>query len=433
MNIGDRTTVTVERTASGGSGLARIDGRVVFLTEALPGELLEIALTEIRKDFYRAKTINVIDASPDRIAPVCGLYGICGGCSLMHVRYQAQTSLKAYPALEKIMPLFKGDVELVSSPEPLHYRSRVRFHIAPFGGTLRIGFYAEGGRTLVPVDYCHQLNRRINDCLPELAEWVSRMANCNVAPEGMTILAGGDREKIAALIDFSQKPDDALRRLINDGPALDDVLVDYTVRGRREGKRRYSQEDGVTVLEFEQPDVKLIAIPGVFTQVNPGINSRMIKKVLQYAEELKPSRVLDLYSGIGNFSMPLSKASRQVTAVEDFPLSVENAGINKTVNSIKNINLIKGDAEKAAREMAMRGEKYDMIVMDPPRAGARGLAGSVSRLGAEQIVYVSCHPAAMARDLAEFSSMGLTLSDLTVFDMFPQTSHLEIMARLVRC
>ena len=215
------------------------------------------------------------------------------------------------------------------------------------------------------------------------------------------------------------------------GPeGLDGVRV-YQPRAERRGAKREARfADGLTWLEIRELDLKLRALPNVFTQVNPGINRLLVQSVLDICQQASPKRALDLYAGLGNFSQPVAKMVPVVTSVESNVAAVQNAKANMRANGLRNISIHQGEAEKIVKQLVERGEKFDLVIMDPPRAGARGLAAWLARLNPTDIIYVSCHPAALTRDLVEFNSLGYGLSHLTAFDMFPQTSHLEVLARL---
>ncbi|MEW5724109.1 MAG: class I SAM-dependent RNA methyltransferase [Thermodesulfobacteriota bacterium] len=425
-----RVRLTVEKMAAGGLGLARWEGRAVLLPGVLPGEEVWAEVGRVKPDLAWAEVLEVARPSPDRREPACPLYGRCGGCRLMHATYQVQPNLKAGPVFESLGR--KGEIK--PSPWSLFYRDRVRLQAARLGGRLTLGFHAPGSRRLVPVGFCFQLHPRLNLRLPALAEWAGRMSDFENAPTGFNVLVGRLDEGLAITVELPGPPSPGLTRTILEGPAAPEpagILFQVRERPFRTGTR-LEDNRRPTILELDDPPLRLRAGPGVFTQVNGSVNEMMVRDAVALAREMKPAAVLDLYAGLGNFALALAPAAGRVVAVEENPVSVEAARRNARENGMVNVVLVRGDAGRALREMAGRGERFDLVVLDPPRAGAKGLGPHLARLGAKTILYFSCHPAAMARDLAELRSFGYTPAGLTAYDMFPQTAHLEVAARLER-
>ena len=421
----------IEKMAAGGLGLGRLDGRIVFLPGVLPGEEVEVEVLETKSDYLRARPIEVLDPNPNRVRPPCRLYMVCGGCQLMHAAYPCQPGLKAGASLDKVLAYTNGDVELIPSPFPFFYRDRVRFQLSMVRGKLALGFYAAGTKSLIPVYFCHQLHPRID--LPALADWTASMSGFDNTPTELEVLIGAIGEGAAAVLDFPKPPGKELKELVLAGPAArEEYRVFFSVKGKLSGKPEQLAGQGVSWLRMDDLGLKLEAWPGAFTQINPAINRLLVRKAVDKALTVSPKAVLDLFSGLGNFSLPLAASGPRVTGVESNPAASANAVYNARVNKIKNVSFPRGDALKTVTQLAQKGEKFDLVVLDPPRAGARGLAMVLARLEPRMILYISCHPAAMARDLAEFASMGYSPRELTAFDMFPQTSHLEVLACLER-
>ncbi len=426
--MGQLLELEVERLAAGGLGLARLEGRIVFLPGVLPGELVSVEVLETRSDYLRARPVEVLRAHPDRVEPACPLFMVCGGCQLLHAAYGVQPGLKAGAALEGLVREGGPAVSVKPSPRDRHYRARVRFQIGEVAGRLRLGFYSAGSNSLIPVDFCLQLDERLNRILPALGGWIGSMSGLESQPGQLEALAGP--EGYIFVLDLSRKPGRRFAEIIAAGPDLKErSVVRYSVKGRLQGGTG-SGDDGLTWLTLDDPPVSLKVLPGSFAQVNPGLNLVLVGDVLDAVRELAPASLLDLYCGMGNFSLPLSHAAGRVTAVEDNPAAEANGRFNQKINGVRNIGFIRQAAGKAVEEAAVRGEKFDVVVMDPPRAGARGMAMQLARLQAREVFYISCHPAAMARDLVEFGSLGYRLRSLTAYDMFPQTAHLEVLARL---
>lgn len=425
----ERRTVIIESMAAGGQGLARVEGKVVFIPGVLPLEKVIIEPTEAKSGYLRANLLEVLEAHPKRINPPCPLYMTCGGCQLMHASYEIQPQLKTEAALEKISAVKEEELEIVPSPRDLNYRDRVRFQLAEIKKKITLGFHASGSRRLVPVTSCLQLNLEINLILPELSQQLADMP-LDRPPTGLSILNGLPGEGMIVVLDFPGKPSAAQKEVLtacSDPEIIRGVY--YSIRGRLNPENK--QVHAVVNTISREHDIKMLARPGVFTQVNRGINDLLVNKVVSIASEMGCGRVLDLYSGYGNFSLPLARVAGMVVAVEENPLAVANARLNIKTNNIKNVSLIKNDAAREVKKLADTGQTFDLVMLDPPRSGARNMAPHIARMQPKEIIYISCHPAAMARDLAEYTSLGYKLESAAAYDMFPQTSHLEVMARLV--
>lgn len=431
--MGRRIVLTVERMAAGGLGLGRIEGRIVFLPGVLPGEEVEVEVLETRSDYLRAKPLAVLRPHPARVSPPCPLFLVCGGCQLMHADYSIQPTLKAEAALEPIARMALSPPVVKPSPKALHYRDRVRLQLDHVHERLKIGFYAAGSKRLIPIDYCHQLNPEVNRVLPAWAAWLDRLSGLKGGPVQLEALAGPDEEGCFLVLDFPNKPSSTMMIRLAAGPDLPDpIRIFHSVKGRLQLQGAPPLEPGLTWLRMDEIGIRLAAAPGAFAQVNRSLNRVLVSDALEAIRALKPARILDLYCGMGNFSLPLASAAGGVVGVEENPRAVANARLNLRENRVKNVTIVQRDAIRAAAEMADRGDRFDVVVMDPPRAGARGLAMHLARLQPRDILYVSCHPAAMARDLAEFTSLGFEVHRVTAYDMFPQTAHLEVLAHLRR-
>ena len=417
--------------AAGGLGLARLEGHIIFLPGVLPDEEVEVEILEGRSGRLQARPLEIVSSHPARRTPPCPLFLVCGGCQLMHVDYGLQPSLKACAALEKVINRFGRKPEIVAAPEPLFYRDRVRLKLSPIRGRLALGFYGAGSHRLIPLDHCHQLNPGINRLLSALADWVAEMTEPNGAPTQLEILAGPPDEGFLLLLDLPGRPSARLKEILDTGPEVEVRCQVFHTTAKAPKACGQADPDAVlTWLVLEEENLCLKARPGAFTQVNREVNRLMVRSQIERAREIAPSKILDLYSGLGNFTFPLARTAGTVVGVERSPISMENARINQKINQVKNTVLIRSDSAAAVEKMATRGERYDLVVLDPPRAGARGMAPHLARLSPREILYFSCHPAALARDLAEFVSLGYQPDQLTVFDMFPQTAHMEVLARL---
>lgn len=424
----EETRLEIEKLASGGQGLARRDGKVVLVKGALPGEVVEAQIISNKKDYLEAETLRVLTPHPARVDPICPLDKACGGCQLAHLDYASQPKLKA----SMLADTFNIPESFIITPSPLpwFYRDRARLHLGRTQGRLRMGYFAPGSWRLVPVEFCPQLNSRINSALPAISAWVAGLGKGDgPTPHGLEILAGGLEDPLMLILDWEAKGlapgRDALLNSL-------ELQENFTIWNRAQGRvfppARQEERFSVRWSRASATGPRLQALPGAFTQVNRAVNNKIINDIKLLTDGIQPRSVLDLYAGLGNLGLSIAHRSRRVTLVEESPSAVASARLNLRLNQLSNVRIIKNTTHKALKQLVNDGEKFDMVLLDPPRAGARGLGAPLARLSASFVVYLSCHPATLARDMAELGSLGFSLIDLKAYDMFPQTSHLETLA-----
>jgi 23S rRNA (uracil1939-C5)-methyltransferase len=428
--------IAIEKPAAGGYGLGRLDGQAVLVAGALAGEEMEIEILARRAGAVMARPVRVLVPHPERQEPVCPRFLDCGGCQLMHLADQAQPALKFEVLKETLahaLVAVPHPTAIRPSPQPLFYRNRVRLKVASQQGRLRLGFFAGRSRRLVALDFCHLLTPRLNELLPHLAVWLDEMAGETGAPDQIEILAGRPEEGFLLVADLPAKPSARLDKWLGAGPAVPaPVKTFYSVQGRLKIPARLDPSVAMTVLEDPVSGLRLKAGPGAFTQVNPEVNLSLVRDVAQTAREVGAEQALDLYCGLGNFTLPLARVVRYAAGFDESPHAIAGARLNQEANRLVNARFTRQRTETAVKDLAGQGRTFDLVVLDPPRSGARGLAPDLARLRPRHILYVSCHPAALARDLIELRSVGFSLKRLTAYDMFPQTAHLEVLALLAR-
>lgn len=378
---------------SSGDGVARLaDGRVAFVRGGLPGDAVEARVTREQPRMVNADVVRVVTPSPERVVSICQREG-CGGCALRDYDCAAQRVAKVDQVLQALARIAKLDAKPVflgmMSGEPWRYRHRARFH-ARYDGQWSIGYHARSSHSLVPIVGCPVLWPELEQAALELAEWL--------APQPKSL---GLREVELA---YSRKDGKAGALFIGDRPVVgapfDDAVLAYDHAG----------------------DFTLCFSAGVFTQANPAMNEQLVAAV---TASIRGKRVLELHSGIGNFSLPLAKAGCSVRAVEQNPASGALAARNARGFDVT--PAVASDASAVAD-----ADGYDSILLDPPRVGAKEVATKLAQRGPGRVVYVSCDPATLARDLRLLVDGGYRLEALTTFDMFPQTPHVESLAVLSR-
>ena len=403
--------VKAESPVYGGYVIAR-DEKIIFLRGAVPGELVEIFFDERKKDYSLATVKNIIESSPFRRTPPCRIFGICGGCHLQFVSYERQVSMKEEILLDALRRI--GDINIALSPSlvdgEFRYRRRAQFKVSSEGA---IGFYREGTRDVVPVDECPLMVDEINGVLKNIRA---------VDLRGVRELHIASGDTVTVLIK---------------GNLGDDVaqgMLDLGVAG-------IAFENGDSVgkdyITLSMDGLKYSVTPWSFFQSNWALNNAMIEIVRDRLGPLEDKRVLDLYAGAGNFSLPLSLSAKEVTAVEENAYAVEDGRRNVMMNGINNCAFVHlpvencFDGGKKQRTAKLFGDAdYDVIILDPPRPGlSADFLRKILERSAERVVYVSCNPATLARDLKRMKEK-YDLEAVYMGDFFPNTYHIESLVFL---
>ena len=411
-------------------GVARLDGKAVFVTDALPGERVMLRRVKRHRNFDEAVLESVITPSPDRVTPACPHYGTCGGCALQHLAPQAQLAFKQAQLLENLARL--GSVEPGRVLEPLvgpvwGYRRRARLGIkyVPRKGRVLVGFRERSAPYVADLHDCRVLAAPLGSLIDPLAELVGGLSIAARVPQAEVAVADNACALVLRVLD----------------PPSDDDLRRMREWERTHGARLYLQPGGpATVvpltpghepLRYLLPDfnVSLEFEPTDFIQVNGALNQAMVGRAIELLEPQPGERVLDLFCGLGNFSLPLARRAGEVLGVEGEPGLVSRAVRNAARQGIANVTYITADLTAPTLDAAWATRGYDRVLLDPPRAGAREVLPVVGASGAGRVVYISCHPGSLARDAGILvRDHGFRLVAAGVMDMFPHTTHVEAMA-----
>lgn len=404
-------TIDAETPAYGGLSVGRLDGKVVFIKGAIPGETVEAAVEEDKKDYCRATAVKILTPSPDRTEPPCIYYGRCGGCHLQHVVYGRQVRLKEEVLKSSLMRIAGMEVELDPSitGRDFHYRRRARFKICR--GT--IGFYRDKSHEVVEIASCplmaEGIDRRYAAARPLLRD---------VPATGLHISCGsGEDDAVAVLMsrEINEMDWDGLSRSVM-GAGFTGVTVLKIGEALTYG-REYIKLD-LSGLAYT------VSAAGFF-QANWEMNLAVVRLVLDTLGPLDGLRVVDLYSGSGNFALPLAAGGAEVAAIEGNPAAVADGERNMSLNGIKSCRFIRTDADA----IRVRG-RVDVMVVDPPRVGiAEAAMARILSLAPARLVYMSCDPATFSRDIKRLSAK-YKLDSVRLADFFPQTYHMESLAFL---
>ncbi|GAA5647995.1 23S rRNA (uracil(1939)-C(5))-methyltransferase RlmD [Vibrio proteolyticus] len=419
--------VTIEKLDHHGAGIAYHQRKPIFIDGALPGEQVLMQLTESKSKFARGQLIKVLQPSDERVAAFCPHYQECGGCNMQHLTLDAQRAYKQQ-ALNQLMNKFAGQSLTLEAPvtaDDKGYRRRARISLRLDKGArqLQFGFRKKSSKQIVNVTGCPVLVPELNRLLPQLKSLLAGFEH----PEalGHVELVKGDNHRVLALRHLQPLP-------TADQQALSDFARqhDLTLYLMPESDQlvRLSGEEAV----YLEAGVTIPFTPNNFIQVNQQVNRQMVQQALNWLALEKDDRVLDLFCGLGNFSLPMAKLTGQVVGVEGVDEMVAKAKANATLNQLPNLSFYQANLEQDMSSQSWAGEKFDKVLLDPARAGAAGIVEQLSSLGAKRIVYVSCNPATLARDSHSLLAQGYKLKKLGMLDMFPHTSHLESMALFVK-
>ena len=421
-----KVRVRIESVAYKGYGVARIDGKVVFVPYTMTGDEAWIEITEEKKTYSTARLNEIIKPSPGRVNPPCPYFGSCGGCQWQHIDYSIQVeqkkeilgeTLKRLGGLNEIPP-----VGVVPSPKPYDYRIRVQWKVKGKA----MGYYQERSHRIVDVEHCpisHPLVNQIIQNLRDQLDALSRMEEfeINISPEeGRGVLLFHPHS-------YDQRAEYFIKELLRSQPMLKGIAIT-----RKDGHHLFGDPTlNFTIpwsQEREKRELNLRISPGSFFQVNPEQNQRLVQTVLQFSEVDQEGRVIDLYAGAGNLTLSLAMEAREVLGIEENRMAFEDAQFNAERNGIKNCHFIQGRVEDVFLDW--KREPPDLIVLDPPRTGCKTILDQVVRLKPKKIIYVSCEPTTFARDIGLFSERGYPLKRLSLIDMFPQTYHMEVVGLL---
>ncbi len=425
----------IERLVPGGRGLAHLsDGRIGFAGGVVAGDSITVLQSKNHRQFVEALAWEITEASKQRAQPECPHFERCGGCDWMQLRRSAELEAKRTLLTDALTRVGKltalPEIQLISDTETLGYRNRQRFHVSETG---RIGLFAENSHTLVEVTECPVSHREVVRGLrflrealtshPKVGKWLSEVE-----------------------VRYSPLPPNLAARLVLRRAGFKPELTRRFVRLLEKefalvtlGKYRAAEAQRWPL----SATLEVLVPPAAFVQVNPSINQKLVATVVEGARARGAERFLDLYAGAGNFAIPLCASGLSGVALEHSAPAIA-AAVRQTAELKLEGRLacVAGDValslEAIKRRSKPEGEgggattAFDLIVLDPPREGAKAILPALVNLGCEHIAYLACDPVALARDLKTLIASGYQLTDLTIFDMFPRTHHFESLAWLAR-
>ncbi|OGW59240.1 MAG: hypothetical protein A2V83_05055 [Nitrospirae bacterium RBG_16_64_22] len=428
----------IEKIAPGGAGLARRGTETVFIPGTLPGEIVEARVIQRKKNVSFARVERIVSPSPDRIVSSCPEHPDCGGCPWISFSSAAQIRAKE-AILREALARTGGLTDLSIEPttpavRPFGYRSRARLNVDRTRKEIRLGFHREGTRIVHSIRACPVLVPALSRLIAPLAEALNAEADRFAGLAEVHLQSGDDGEPPLAALDLEWADPGAVKRLHQ---ALGQVGSPAHVVARvRKGRKRIVF--GGETVRYGIGDLVLQAGDEAFTQSNAEMNVKLIGEVTRFVRGLRPEpeRIFDLYTGIGNFALPVAGAlpESRVFGVEGNPAAVRDARANAEAAGMSGrVKFLEESAERGLELLEGAGEKPDLVILDPPRTGAsREVVKRIAGLGPAAVLYISCDPVTLARDLKVLASEGYRALRLAPFDFFPQTPHLETLAVLRR-
>lgn len=409
-------TVTVNDLDPFGQGVARHQGKALFISGLLPQEQADVVVVEDKKQYARAQVKRRLSDSPQRQAPRCPHFGICGGCQQQHASIELQQQSKR-AALARLM---KRDVDDIIAASPWGYRRRARLSLnyQPKSQQLQMGFRKANASEIVDVVQCPVLVPTLGALLPAVRECLSELKS--VRQLGHVELVQADNGPLMVLRHTAALPaaDKEKLECFSQSHGLSLYLAPQSeILEHIRGEAPWYTSDGL----------RLVFSPRDFIQVNDGVNQLMVRTALEWLDIQPQDRVLDLFCGMGNFTLPLAKRAAQVVGVEGVPALVAKGQENAALNGLHNVTFFHENLEEDVTRQAWAKHGFDKVLLDPARAGAAGVMLHIIKLAPRRVVYVSCNPATLARDSDVLLQAGYTIQRLAMLDMFPHTGHLESM------
>ncbi len=419
-------TVQVSDLDTFGQGVAHHLGKAVFIPGTLPGECAEIQLTEDKRQFARGKVIRLLSQSGQRVTPRCSHFGVCGGCQQQHAAISLQESSKSAALLRLIARETGATPELAPTIQGPDYgyrrRARLGLYYQPKQQRLLMGFRQSGSHELVAIRQCPVLCTELEALLVPLYTCLAGLQGVRRLGHAELVLADNGPLLVLRHLDALVAEDH--QRLL--AFAQQHALALYLAPGNGTliklcGEDPYYQIEGLG-LAFNPHD---------FIQVNDTVNQQMVHQALEWLDVQPQDRVLDLFCGMGNFTLPLARRAARVVGIEGVASLVANGQYNSQSNLLDNAVFFHENLEDEVSQQPWAAQGFDKILLDPARAGAPGVMPQILTLAPQRVVYVSCNPTTLARDSKVLLSAGYQLVRVGMLDMFPHTGHLESMALFI--
>jgi 23S rRNA (uracil1939-C5)-methyltransferase len=425
-NAKNELTLDIDTLSYGPYGIGRHQGKAVMIPKTAPGDTVAARIVEAKERYSVGEIVRILKPSSLRQEPPCPYVGQCGGCPWQHVRYEAQLLAKQKSledALRRIGKLEDFEVKpVIASPFTYHYRRRIRLQR---DGSKRLGFFSSFSHHLIEIDRCLIADEKLNGLIEQLRRWSEKLIT---DVEHLEVVIGDEPNQNVVVGQsaggLNSRDSEICEQLLKENQSINGLIL------RGAGWRRIWGEVAVSIIPEDGLCVRVDA--DVFTQINSQGNRQLLKELLGAADFNRADRVLELYSGAGNFTHSIAKRVGNIVAVEGYRPAVESGKHSAHSNGISNIHWICSPVPAALAQLKKQRQHFSKVVLDPPRTGAKGLQRDLAALGAGKILYVSCNPTTLARDLAALTQQGYALRTVQSIDLFPHTFHVEAIATLVR-
>jgi 23S rRNA (uracil1939-C5)-methyltransferase len=422
---------TISHLSHEGRGITEIDGKTTFIFGALPGESVSFKYTKRRKQFDEGQAQDVHTAAIERTTPPCQYFGICGGCSLQHMKHASQISHKqasVLALLKQIADVSPDEILPAITAETLGYRRKARIGVKYVAKKEKVlvGFREKNSPYITNMDQCHTLHPSIGHAIEPLSQLLMTLESKDKIPQ--LEVAVGDNAT-AIILRHLAPLSDADKKILMDFFKQQQWHLYLQPKGTDSIHRIYPDE-GEERLSYNLPNHQLTLQfhPAQFIQINHSINHQMIDRAIELLNIQKQDRILDLFCGIGNFSLPIAKHCKTLIGVEGDDSAVTQAKANAIDNQLSNTEFYTANLFEDIKHQAWAKQPFDKILLDPPRCGAKEILEQIKQWQPKRIVYVSCHPATLARDAEILTKYGYHLTMTGIMDMFPHTQHVEVMA-----
>lgn len=422
--------IQIDKLAYGGAGFGRIDGKACFVPFTAPGDIAAIRVEKIYKSYSKGVITELLEPSSLRSQPICPVFGDCGGCNWQHISYREQCTQKEAVLADILWRNARVEREKIRSilpaAAPYGYRQRIQLQIDYSGGRRSIGFHRRSTHDVVDVNHhCAIAADPLNSVISKIRAIIGSFKDNHYINQ-VDLVASADNS-VGAVFHYQGSSVERLAAHLR-ASAGGAGLHSFSIKSGRQ--RKFQHISGPDRMMYSLPsaagaELDIYFAPDSFSQVNFAQNRVMVQLLLDHCTKTLPDSILDLYSGNGNFSLPLAGYARNVLGLESAMKSVSLARHNACVNGITNASYLCKDSAAGVAEIAKTPGRFDLVIMDPPRTGAHDVSSMIHRIGPARLIYISCDPPTLGRDLAILQKNGFEVTSVQPVDMFPQTYHLE--------
>ncbi len=431
--LGEPLVVDIETLSHEGRGIARVDGKTVFVFGALPGERVRIQIRRRARQFDEAEVVDLLEASPERVTPRCPVFGVCGGCGLQHVDGDRQVAIKQQSLLAQMA---HAGVDVGEILPPLRaaawgYRDKARLGVKYVAGKGRVlvGFRERNSSYIADMRRCDVLLPRVGERLDAIATLIDGLDARARIPQ---IEVAADREHVQLVFRHLDPLSPADRERLAEFARAQDYYVQLQPGGPDSVQNLFPDEQVLYLEPLADGSIRIPFRALDFVQVNRAINQQMVAQAIRLLGLEAGDRVLDLFCGLGNFTLPMARDCASICGVEGDAAMIDRARDAARSNGVNNVEYFRADLAVPDPASPWMRQTWDKLLLDPPRSGAREIAVDIGRFDARRIVYVSCQPSSLVRDAAIIRDQGYRLTHLGIMDMFPSTAHVESMAVFAR-